>query len=51
MLAARVKLRQVALRQTMETQQQMIVILLQIRLGRGHQRVEIFRLIVERLAH
>ncbi|MNV19081.1 hypothetical protein D3C71_1099290 [compost metagenome] len=35
----------------METQQQMVVILLQIRLGRGHQGVEVFRLIVERLEY
>lgn len=33
----------------MEAQQQVIVTLQQIRLGAGHQRVEVFRLIVERL--
>ncbi|MNI47780.1 hypothetical protein D3C73_1023160 [compost metagenome] len=47
MVAGRVDLGQVPLRQTVEAQQQVIVILLQIRLGAGNQRVEILRLIVE----
>ncbi len=39
------------LRQAMKTQQQVIVILLQVRLGAGDQCIEVFRLIVKRLQH
>jgi hypothetical protein len=50
-LAGRIELLQVPLGQTMEAQQQVIVILLQVRPGAGDQRIDVFRLIVERLQH
>ena len=49
MMTGGVDLGQVPFRQTMKAQQQVIVVLLHIRLGTGHQRIEVFRLIVERL--
>ncbi|MNP20001.1 hypothetical protein D3C76_1125570 [compost metagenome] len=51
MRAGRVELLQMALGQTVEAQQQVIVILLQVRPGAGDQRIDVFRVIVERLQH
>ncbi len=51
MLAGRVELLQVPLRQTMEAQQQVVVILLQIRPGASRQCLDVVRVLVERLQH
>ncbi len=51
MLAGRVQFLQVALRQAMEAQQQVIVILLQIRPGAGDQCLDVVRVLVEWLQH
>ncbi|MNQ91705.1 hypothetical protein D3C85_1070990 [compost metagenome] len=46
-----VELLQMPFRQAMKAHQQVIEILLQMRPGRGHQRIEVFRLVVERLEY
>ena len=46
-LATRIGLVQVPLRQAVKAQQQMIERLLQVRFGTGHQGIEVFRLVIE----